>query len=97
MITLVNKENNTILEFAAGSNNNFYTLWSYIYFNPVNDPQVFANAYESFMRKVSKVKEFQEAGDEVEENVIKYYSNSKGASTDLYQRKERLNALSNSI
>lgn len=96
-ITLANNENNSIQEFAAGSNNNFYTLWSYIYLNDINDPIAFANAYSIFMDKVSKVKEALETNQEIEDNVMAYFTNSKGASTDLHQRRERLNALTNSI
>ena len=64
--------------------------------NPQN-PVAFANSYDIFMEKVSKVKELQEAGAVIEDDVLNYSNNSKGAVTDLPQRRERLLALSNSI
>jgi len=39
----------------------------------------------------------QDAGEVIEEDVLNYSNNSKGAVTDFPQRRERLLALSNSI
>lgn len=89
--------NGAITKYAAGSNNNFYTLWAYIHLNNPENPTDFANAYDIFMQKISKVKEMQDAGEVIEENVLNYSNNSKGAVTDFPQRKERLLALGNSI
>lgn len=89
--------NGSITKYASGSNNNYYTLWAYIIINNPQNPVDFANAYETFMEKVSKVKEMQDEGETIEDDVIKYYNNSKGAVTDFPQRRDRLLALSNSI
>jgi hypothetical protein len=96
-ILAVDSHNDSITKFAAGSNNNFYTLWAYILINNPQDHTVFAEAYEVFMQKVSRVKEMQTAGENIEENVLLYSNSSKGAVTDLPQRKERLLALANSL
>lgn len=93
----VDNHNGSITEFAAGSNNNFYTLWAYIYLNNPQNAIDFANSYQVFMRKVVRVKEMQEAGENIEEVVLSYSNNSKGAVTDLPQRRERLLALTNSL
>lgn len=89
--------NGAITKYASGSNNNYYTLWAYIHLNNPQNPIDFANAYDVFMGKVSKVKEMQDAGEVIEDDVLNYSNNSKGAVTDLPQRRERLLALSNSI
>lgn len=96
-ILAVDNHNGTITKYASGSNNNFYTLWAYIHLNNPQNPDDFANAYDTFMEKVSKVKEMQDAGEVIEDAVLSYSNNSKGAVTDLPQRRERLLALSNSI
>ncbi|PZX10279.1 uncharacterized protein DUF262 [Breznakibacter xylanolyticus] len=93
----VDMHNESISKFASGSNNNYYTLWAYIHLNNPQNPADFAIAYEAFMEKVSKVKEMQDAGEVIEEDVLNYSNNSKGAVTDLPQRRERLLALTNSI
>ncbi|TDS66182.1 DUF262 domain-containing protein [Myroides indicus] len=96
-ILAVDNHNVAIKKFASGSNNNYYTLWAYIHLNNPQDSVAFADAYDVFMTKVSQVKEKQEAGEEIEEDVLKYYDNSKGAVTDLPQRRERLLALTNNL
>lgn len=93
----VDNHNGVIKKFASGSNNNYYTLWAYIHLNNPQDLVAFADAYGMFMSKVSQVKERQDAGEEIEEDVLKYYDNSKGAVTDLPQRRERLLALTNNL
>lgn len=92
-----NNHNDNLFKFIAGSNNNFYTLWSYIVLNKPSDPKVFVDSYVDFMILVSLVKDKLDQGVEVEGNVLNYFNNSKGASTDLFQRNERLKALANSI
>lgn len=89
--------NQTISKYAAGSNNNFYTLWAFIYLNNPPNAVEFANAYEIFMEKVFNIKAMQENGENIEENILTYSNNSKGAVTDLPQRNARLLALANSI
>ena len=93
----VDRHNASISKYASGSNNNFYTLWACVHLmNPQNSFE-FAEVYGNFMDKVSKVKEMQDVGAEIEEDVLNYYNNSKGAVTDLPQRRERLLALTNSL
>ena len=96
-ILAADNHNGAITKYASGSNNNYYTLWAYIHLNNPQNPVDFANAYDTFMEKVSKVKEMQDAGEVIEDDVLNYSNNSKGAVTDLPQRRERLLALSNSI
>lgn len=96
-ILAVDNHNGAIKKFASGSNNNYYTLWAYIHLNNPQNSVAFADAYDVFMTKVSQVNEKQEAGEEIEEDVLKYYDNSKGAVTDLPQRRERLLALTNNL
>lgn len=96
-ILTADNHNGSITKYASGSNNNYYTLWAYIHLNNPQNPIAFANAYDTFMEKVSKVKEMQDAGEVIEDDVLNYSNNSKGAVTDLPQRRERLLALSNSI
>lgn len=96
-ILATDNHNASITNYASGSNNNYYTLWAYILLNKPQNPIAFANAYAVFMEKVSKVKEMQDAGAVIEDDVLNYSNNSKGAVTDLPQRRERLLALTNSI
>ncbi len=92
-----NNHNDNLIKFIGGSNNNFYTLFSYIVINNPPDPNLFADSYVVFMDLVSTVKEKLDQGQEVNGDALRYFNNSKGASTDLFQRTERLNALANSI
>lgn len=95
-INEADEHNSSIAEFAAGSNNNFYTLWAYIHlYNPPN-PVAFADEYRAFMSKVSQVPEGVDAG-QIDEHALHYFRNSRGAVTELPQRRERLIALANSI
>jgi hypothetical protein len=89
--------NQTISMYAAGSNNNFYTLWALIHLNNPLNAIEFANSYEIFMGKVFNIKTMQENGENIEENILIYSNNSKGAVTDLPQRNARLLALANLI
>lgn len=89
--------NGSITKYAAGSNNNYYTLWAYIHLHNPQNPVDFANAYEVFMQKVSNVKAMQDVSEIIEDSVLNYSNNSKGAVTDFPQRKERLLALTNSL
>lgn len=92
-----NSHNDNILKHIGGSNNNFYTMWSYIVLTLPEDAQTFADSYVKFMNNVAKVKENLDGGLDIDTEALKYFNNSKGASTDLNQRTERLNALINSI
>lgn len=95
-IIAADQHNGTITKFAAGSNNNFYTLWAYIYLYKPQNTETFANQYEVFMTNVSQVKELLDAAQPADEQALIYYNNSKGAVTDFPQRQARLNALANS-
>lgn len=96
-ISQADQHNNCITNYAAGSNNNFYTLWAYLHLNDPQDPIQFADRYNAFMELVSRVPADQAAGNQVEENVLVYFNNSRGAVTEPFQRSERFNALANSI
>ncbi|MGC3947982.1 MAG: DUF262 domain-containing protein [Chryseolinea sp.] len=97
----VENHNHSVTRFAK-TFNNFYTLWSTIALNktlPTAD--VFAEKYLNFMESVEKFAKAEDpemllAKNSSEQNKAhyNYYKNSRGASTDLYQRHERFNALS---
>lgn len=89
--------NSSVTNYAAGSNNNFYTLWAYIQLNNPTDIVQTAERYAEFMDKVKKVKELQAEATPVEESVLVYFSNSTGAVTDFTQRNNRLIALTQSL
>ena len=85
----------------AKTANNFYTLWSLIvlYDGNLPPPKEVVIKYDSFMRRVSTM------GDEIDSTslspydslVYNYYSNSRGASTDLKQRTERFDSLKKAL
>ena len=85
----------------AKTANNFYTLWSLIVLHDgdLPPPEEVAIKYDSFMRRVSTM------GDEIDSTslspydslVYNYYSNSRGASTDLKQRTERFDSLKKAL
>ncbi|QLH08564.1 DUF262 domain-containing protein [Candidatus Nitrosotenuis sp. DW1] len=83
--------------------NNFYTLWSLVALLNVDElpaPKDLATKYNSFMEQVNEITE-QTDPTKLDKNIVgtvyRYYENSRGASTDLKQRTERLNALKNGI
>lgn len=85
---------NKCIDFqVSGSNNNFYTLWAYIRLYNPSDPHSFADKYLQFLEKVSGITEENIESQVFDKNVLDYYQNSRGASTDLTQRKIRLDAL----
>lgn len=92
-IEAMNAYNGCIENFAAGSNNNFYTLWAYIYLSKPQNPQGAATNYLRFIELVSRITESNIESPEFTTYVLDYYQNSRGASTDLGQRKARLDAL----
>lgn len=89
--------NSSVTNYAAGPNNNFYTLWAYIQLSNPTDIGQTAERYAEFMDKVKKVKELQAEATPVEESVLVYFSNSTGAVTDFTQRNNRLIALTQSL
>jgi hypothetical protein len=85
---------------------NFYTLWSLIVLAEPSlpSPEVFAANYSSFMQEVELLASQQDleiflsnAASGRYARTLKYLNNSRGASTDLTQRQERLEALQSSI
>jgi len=92
-ISDINTINNCIDNYVAGSNNNFYTLWAFIVTNDLNDINEFADKYNNFMAQLATLS--QDDHNVNDENVMLYYDNSRGASTDLTQRQNRLTALEN--
>lgn len=92
--------NGCITMYAKGVGH-FYTLWAvFALSNDWPPAQECAELYSSFMLKLEEVsgqqniEEFLAAKSQGEyTNVIKYFNNSRGASTDAGPRVERLNAL----
>ena len=86
----------------ATTANNFYTLWSLVALNNDELPigTELAEEYNSFMERVNNMTDETNPNnltDEEDKHAFKYYSNSRGASTDLKQRSERLAALKEAI
>lgn len=73
---------------------NLYSLWSVIVLDKgiLPSPKEAAKRYTSFMESV-KTFQNQISGPTKSSLIIKYQSNSQGASTDLRQRKERYEVL----
>lgn len=96
-INELNQINNCVTDYASGSNNNFYTLWAVL--NAINefDAATIAARYSSFMESISSINEENIENEEYANNHRKYYENSRGASTDLSQRKNRFDALLNEL
>jgi hypothetical protein len=92
-IEAMNSHNNCIDRFVAGSNNNFYTLWAYLYLNQPENPTLVADNYLRFMELVSSLNDELIEQEGIDENASNYYQNSRGASTDLFQREARLKVL----
>jgi hypothetical protein len=92
-INEMNLENNCITNYASGSNNNFYTIWAVL--NAIDDfiASNMADRYQNFMETVSKINEENMEGEEFSNYHRKYYENSRGASTDFSQRKNRFDSL----
>lgn len=89
----------------AKTANNIYSLWSYLALNEINlAPRPFAEKYIKFMDQVN---EFSKSSSPEELNKDKnspfseaaylYFKNSRGASTDYFQRKERLTQLEKAL
>jgi len=92
----INSVNECISNFVAGSNNNFYTLWGYLVSHFIDDLNTFAVQYNAFMAELFALNDTDEDNQLLaphNEHVVLYYQNSRGASTDLTQRNNRLNAL----
>ncbi len=95
------ENNNKAITKWATTVNNFYTLWSLItlFSEALPSPQELTTKYNSFMEKVDLMTEetdSQTLGAQ-DKHAYVYFKNSRGASTDLKQRTERLNALKEAL
>lgn len=97
LIRDMDNENGCISEYAAGSNNNFYTLWAALLAIEEPNANQLANRYADFMGTVSRIDQNNIDTDEFNQNHRLYYEGSRGASTDLTQRTNRLTALLNEL
>ena len=97
--------NPLIFDFAKTANN-LYSLWAFIALNRdlTVEYKLITDKYVTFMQNVTILNDgFYEELQSANENrpdlelEIKYYLNSKGASTDLTQRKNRFDALNTAI
>lgn len=92
--------NKCITEYGKTANN-LYTLWALLALNKeLPNANVLADRYTAFMTDVKKFMDAEnpdelwaQADQAQLENSFTYFKNSKGASTDLPQRNDRLNAL----
>ncbi len=100
-VVQMNTEADAISRYGRGFGN-FYTLWSLVALaDGLPAPAELAGRYAAFMRKVDKLAEQQDLEAFLREGAIAgeyalplvYLNNSRGASTDLGPRKERLTAL----
>lgn len=94
----MNRQNGCVDTYGKTANN-LYTLWALIFLNKEQLPEVeeLARRYLSFMQEVDVFVQARTPEDSETNNANElpfiYYRNSKGASTDLPQRRNRLNAL----
>ena len=85
----------------AKSVGNFYTLWSLVALTDnLPPPRIFGERYKAFMQKVNALAASEDLeallrNDQAGEHALSfaYFNNSRGASTDLGPRTERLRAL----
>ena len=95
-IEVMEDEHNAITNWPT-TGNNFYTLWALIALTvDLPEPKNLAIKYNLFMEKVGKMNEdidFETLVSKQEKLAYTYYINSRGASTDLKQRNERLSTL----
>ena len=94
-ITTLDKCNNVITEYLAGSNTNLYPLWAFLFkHHNIEMTNAFAVKMKNFFAEVKNIK----LGSESENpNARLYYSNSVGAATELPQREQRLAALESEL
>jgi hypothetical protein len=102
---LVEMNSDDVVETYAKGFGHFYTLWAFVALTKeLPTPKRLATSYKAFMQKVQKLAA-QEDLDEFLRSARKgeytlplvYLTNSRGASTDLAQRSERLKALSSAL
>jgi len=98
--------NGCIKEYA-NTFNNFYTLWAvvYLYKDSIGEIRDIATRYTDFMTKVEHIRKLEDVEDIITTTASepqyalasRYYENSRGASTDLAQRKGRSKELKNAL
>lgn len=91
IISRMDEHNNCIKSYCKGVIN-FYSLWSFVMLNLLEEPITLANFYSQFMGNISQYKE-EEGIAPLEGNYFSYFINSKGANTDKGPREKRLSAL----
>lgn len=94
-------EESKVITKWATTVNNFYTLWSLVALNVDKLPSAekIATKYDAFMEKVESMNDDTDSKKLSGQDKLAYlyYSSSRGASTDLKQRSERLDALKTAI
>lgn len=97
----MDRQDSVVSRYAKGFGN-FYTLWSLIALNAANlpPPRELARRYRDFMVQVETLEQQQDLEAFLRDKpagqyatALTYLRNSRGASTDLGPRKERLDAL----
>lgn len=98
-ISEMENTNKAITTFAKTANN-FYTLWSLVVLNHnLPEPNQLSEKYSQFMEVVESLSKSDNPEEMVEQGngglnlQYLYFKNSRGASTDINQRNERLSAL----
>jgi hypothetical protein len=100
----MNAEKNVVETYSKGFGH-FYTLWALVVLTKsLPTPKKLAGAYAAFMQKVQKLAEqsdldvFLRKAKKGEYTLaLTYFKNSRGASTDLAPRKERLEVLGKAL
>ena len=94
-------EGKSVVTKWATTFNNFYTLWALIALikEGLMDPKDLAKKYGVFMNKISSMTDETQPEGLSDESKLAYayFLNSRGASTDLKQRTERLESLKKAI
>lgn len=90
------KTNSCISDWGSTANN-LYILWALIALNKNNlpEPKELAKRYKEFMEEVDKFTEsdIDDPDTDTENKYFQYFYNSRGASTDMSQREQRLTSL----
>lgn len=93
------EEQNGVVSRVASSRNHLYTLWTFVALaDTLPDPSEFASRYVDFLDQVedlkrSQIEEPNRDSARDDRNVALYLRNSIGATTELPQRRARLEAL----
>lgn len=104
-ILKMNESGGVVSRYARGGFGHFYTLWALLALSSnLPDATALAERYGAFMAQVQELAD----QDNLEEflrgqplgkytTALRYFTNSRGASTDLNPRKERLEALKSAL